>query len=86
MRRNKKTVTKKGRRMGFEGRTIVKIRKERQKGRVIESDRKKRKLLAQNFQKVEILFIGPTNRTPGIPIGVGQLMDTFIRYECFNIE
>ena len=39
-----------------EGRRIADIRTGRQKGRVIESDRK-RKLLAQNFQKAGILFI-----------------------------
>ena len=40
-----------------EGRRIADIRTGRQKGRVIESDRKKRKLQAQNFQKVGILFL-----------------------------
>ena len=42
--------------MNNEGRRIADIRTGRQKGRVIESDRK-RKLQAQNFQKVGILFI-----------------------------
>ena len=46
-----------------EGRRIADIRTGRQKGRVIESDRK-RKLLAQNFQKAGILFIQKAPRHP----------------------
>ena len=41
IRKNKKIFTKKGRRMGSEGRRIVENRKERQKGRVTENDRKR---------------------------------------------
>jgi len=49
--------------MNNEGRWIADIRTGRQKGRVIESDRK-RKLLAQNFQKAGILFIQKAPRHP----------------------
>ena len=54
--------------MVHEGRRIVglDIRKGRQKGSVVESDRKKRKLLTHNFQNAEIqLYKGP----PASPLG-----------------
>ena len=53
--------------MNREVRRIVENGKGRQIGRVIESDRK-RKLLAQNVQKVGILFI--PKESPGIPTGL----------------
>ena len=52
---------KKGKRMKLEVRRIV----ENRKGRELQ---KKRKLLAQNFQKVGILFT--PKEPPGIPMGV----------------
>ena len=54
--------------MNREVRRIAENRKGRQIGRTIESDRIKRKLLAQNFQKVGILFL-PKEPPPGIPTG-----------------
>ena len=54
--------------MNLEVRRIVENRKGRQLGRVIENDRKKRKLLAHNFQKVRMLFI--PKEPPGIQTGV----------------
>ena len=49
--------------MNNEGRRIADIRTGKQKGRVIERD-KKRKLLAQSFQKAGILLIQKVPRHP----------------------